>query len=303
MGINLIDKITPKNDAFQGMVDNDQIVGVEDGFLDEDNMASDSATAFASQQSIKKYVDDNAGGGTPTDITVADESSDTSCFPLFVTAATGDLGPKTAAGLTFNSSTDVLSATGFAGPLTGNVTGSSGSCTGESATVATIAGLAPDTATTQATQAAITSAANLVTVGTIGTGVWQGTAINATYLDGQSGTNTGDEIKATGAEIDTGTDDVKYLTPKSMEDQTTFAKLVSPSFTTPALGTPSAGVLTNATGLPAASVVAGSLVANMVASDHGTAATDQIVNVSYGTGSPPTASTTTEGSLFIQYTP
>ena len=34
---------------------------------------------------------------------------------------------------------------------------------------------------------------NVVTVGTIGTGVWQGTAINATYLDGQSGTNTGDE--------------------------------------------------------------------------------------------------------------
>ena len=53
--------------------------------------------------------------------------------------------------------------------------------------------------------------------------------------------------KATGAEIDTGTDDVKYLTPKSMEDQTTFAKLISPSFTTPALGTPSAGTLTNCT--------------------------------------------------------
>ena len=32
--------------------------------LDEDNMSSDSATALATQQSIKKYVDDNAGGGT-----------------------------------------------------------------------------------------------------------------------------------------------------------------------------------------------------------------------------------------------
>ncbi len=38
-----------------------------------------------------------------------------------------------------------------------------------------------------------------------------------------------------------------------------------------------------------------------VAADHGTASTDQIVNVSYGTGSPPTASTTTEGSLFVKY--
>ena len=74
---------------------------------------------------------------TPTAITVADESTDTSCFPLFVTAATGDLGPKTASGLTFNSNTDVLSGT-FAGNITGNVTGntsgSSGSCTGNAAT-------------------------------------------------------------------------------------------------------------------------------------------------------------------------
>jgi hypothetical protein len=31
--------------------------------LDEDDMASDSDTALATQQSIKKYVDDNAGGG------------------------------------------------------------------------------------------------------------------------------------------------------------------------------------------------------------------------------------------------
>jgi hypothetical protein len=33
--------------------------------LDEDNMASDSATALATQQSIKAYVDANAGGGSP----------------------------------------------------------------------------------------------------------------------------------------------------------------------------------------------------------------------------------------------
>jgi len=39
-----------------------------------------------------------------------------------------------------------------------------------------------------------------------------------------------------------------------------------------------------------------------VAKDHGTAATDMIVNVCYGTGDPPTASTTTEGTLFVKYT-
>ena len=77
----------------------------------------------------------------------------------------------------------------------------------------------------------------------------------------------------------------------------------SPTFTTPILGTPTSGTLTNATGLPAASIVAGSLVAGMLASDHGTAATDELVNVCYGTSAtPPTASTTTEGALYVQYT-
>ena len=67
-----------------------------------------------------------------TTVTVADESSDTSCNVLFVTAATGDLPPKSGTNLTFNSSSGVLTATGFAGALTGNVTG-----TADVATVAT----------------------------------------------------------------------------------------------------------------------------------------------------------------------
>ena len=50
-----------------------------------------------------------------TTITVADESSDTTCFPLFATAATGDLGAKSGSNLTFNSSTGVLAATTFSG--------------------------------------------------------------------------------------------------------------------------------------------------------------------------------------------
>jgi len=73
-----------------------------------------------------------------TTVTVADESSDTSCNVLFATAATGNLAPKSGTNLTFNSSSGVLTATGFAGALTGNVTGnasgSSGSCTGNAAT-------------------------------------------------------------------------------------------------------------------------------------------------------------------------
>ena len=37
---------------------------------------------------------------------------------------------------------------------------------------------------------------NITTLGTITTGTWNGTAINQTYLEGQSGTNTGDQTKA-----------------------------------------------------------------------------------------------------------
>jgi len=69
------------------------------------------------------------GASTPTDITVADESSDTTCFPLFVTAATGDLAPKSGSNLSFNSSSGILTATGFAGALTGNVTGNADTVT------------------------------------------------------------------------------------------------------------------------------------------------------------------------------
>ena len=51
------------------------------------------------------------GATPPTTITVANEATDTTCFPLFVTAATGDLGPKTNANLTFNSNTGHFTAT------------------------------------------------------------------------------------------------------------------------------------------------------------------------------------------------
>jgi len=54
-----------------------------------------------------------------TTITVSDESSDTTCFPLFATAATGNLGAKSGSNLTFNSDTGALSATSFAGSGSG----------------------------------------------------------------------------------------------------------------------------------------------------------------------------------------
>ena len=59
--------------------------------------------------------------GIASEITVANEATDTTCFPVFVTAATGNLGPKSNTGLTFNSATGALgsvSVTLSSGPLT-----------------------------------------------------------------------------------------------------------------------------------------------------------------------------------------
>ena len=56
-----------------------------------------------------------------TNVTVADESSDTTCNVLFTTAATGNLPPKTGTNLTFNSSSGALTATSFNGDLVGGI--------------------------------------------------------------------------------------------------------------------------------------------------------------------------------------
>ncbi len=68
----------------------------------------------------------NAGSlsaGSAAQVSVANEASDTTCFLLFATAATGNLQTKSNSNLTFNSSNGTLSATSFSGNLSGNVTG------------------------------------------------------------------------------------------------------------------------------------------------------------------------------------
>ena len=52
---------------------------------------------------------------TATRVTTTDQSSDTTCFPLFVQATTGDLTPHTGTNLAFNSATGALTATSFSG--------------------------------------------------------------------------------------------------------------------------------------------------------------------------------------------
>ena len=108
------------------------------------------------------------GSGVAATITVADESTDTTCFPVFVTDATGNVNPKSGSNLTFNSSSGALSATSFVGDVTGNVTGNinASSPTGVS-TVGILTAYGTVTATTfsgNATTATTATTATNVTV-------------------------------------------------------------------------------------------------------------------------------------------
>tara|TARA_Y100001937_G_scaffold14425_1_gene19369 strand:- start:35399 stop:38368 length:2970 start_codon:yes stop_codon:yes gene_type:complete len=71
--------------------------------------------------------------GAASKITVADESTDTTCFPVFVTAATGNRSPATGSNLTFNSNDGTLSTTNLT--LTGNLTVQGSTTTVESSTM------------------------------------------------------------------------------------------------------------------------------------------------------------------------
>ena len=102
-------------------------------FVDEDNMATNSATLVPTQQSVKAYVDSAIGSLSSTSIseantnvTIADAGSGT----VTVTVDGTTHSVFAAAGIT-------LSQGNFVGNVTGNVSGSSGSCTGNSATATT----------------------------------------------------------------------------------------------------------------------------------------------------------------------
>ena len=94
--------------------------------------ATTAATASTNHVLVKQADGDTewaaAPSSTPTAITVAD-TTNTTCSVALFESATGDLAPKSDAGATYNAATGVLTATGFAGPLTGAVTGNAATAT------------------------------------------------------------------------------------------------------------------------------------------------------------------------------
>ncbi len=217
---------------------NDQ--DLDDGDIEAGQIATlvydGTADVFQMQSQIAAAV-------SATNITVADESADTTTFPMFANEATGSIAPKTdASAYTYDASTGALSATSFVGALTG-----------QADTVATITGLAPDTATTQATQPNITTAAALVSIQNLTVTLadaganaifgWDDTASayeNLTQAEvlavigSASLTAQGVVELATGAETNTGTDATRAVTPDGLDDWTGSAQVVT-------VGTLSAG--------------------------------------------------------------
>ena len=148
--------------------------------LDEDAMGSNSATALATQQSIKAYAD--------TKSPVAGHSS----IVTVGTIGTGVWQGTAVASAYLDSDTAHLSGSQT---FTGTKTLNSFKGTG-GATVTNILdedAMGSDSATALATQQSIKAYADtkspvaghssIATVGTIGTGTWQGTAVASAYLD------------------------------------------------------------------------------------------------------------------------
>jgi hypothetical protein len=150
---------------------------------------ADATTADIADSSNKRYVTDaqltvigNTSGtntgdqtsvtGNAGTVTVADAAADTTTWVLLGRSQTGSLSPATDAGLTYNASTNALTATTFVGALNGNadtVTGFSGTHSGTSSGTNTgdqdLSVLQPKDATLTAL-AALTIAADTLTIGT-----------------------------------------------------------------------------------------------------------------------------------------
>jgi hypothetical protein len=145
--------------------------------------------------------------GTATNavnVGVANEASDTTCFIMFGTAASGNLPVKSNANATFNSSTG---AAGFSSVVVGNAGLTVGASTpfSDSAGTLTLQNVDAIDATTETTiEAAIdslpnlTSASNLATIGTITSGTWNGSTITEPYLDIGDLISAGTNVSITG---------------------------------------------------------------------------------------------------------
>ena len=88
----------------------------EKAIKDKDNQSGTSGQVLSSTGTELDWINiGDVAAGSAAQVAVSDESSDTTCFPLFATGATGNQSPKSGSNLTFNSDDGTLSATTFSG--------------------------------------------------------------------------------------------------------------------------------------------------------------------------------------------
>ena len=125
-GANISGNISAVDGSFSGNVSIAKTLTYED-VTNIDSVGLITARAGIKMTGGSLYVGGNSNftgtltgtATTSTTITVSDESSDTSCYPLFANTATGNINARTGSNLSFNSSTGQLTATSFAGSGSG----------------------------------------------------------------------------------------------------------------------------------------------------------------------------------------
>jgi len=242
---------TANVDAAGATMNTDTDVSGNSWVLDEDTMSSDDATKVPTQQSVKAYVD-NAVTSSLTyqgAYNAATNTPDLDSSPSGITV--GDTYTVTVAGTFFTEAVEVgdFLIAEIDNPTTlddwTRVQRNIDVATTTTPGIIELATLAEVNAGTDATRAVTpdtldgwTGSTNIASVGTITTGTWEGSAIDQTYINGLSGTNTGDEVQATetvagileiatSGEVNTGTDNTRAVTPAGLEAWTGSTNITS----------------------------------------------------------------------------
>ena len=292
----LVDKVNDINtDSLSSPVITGDISG--SAFLDEDDMASNSATKVASQQSIKAYSDSAVQTMTNKTLTSPILTAPALGTPAsgVATNLTGTASGLTAGNVTTNANlTGHVTSVGNAAVLGSFTTAQLNTAISDNS-VATLAG--SETLTNKTLTSPILTTPALGTpasgVATNLTGTASGlTAGNVTTNANLTGhvTSVGNAAvlgSFTTAQLNTAISDNSVATLAGSETLTNKT-LTSPTLTTPALGTPASGVATNLTGT-ASGLTAGNVTTNANLTGHVTSVGNAAVLGSFTTAQLNTA--------------
>jgi hypothetical protein len=179
--LNLLDGVTATTaelNILDGVTATATELNILDGktFLDEDDMVSNSAIGIPSQQSVKAYVDAQAGGGTLANLTDTNITTPADGAVLFYDTGTSKWIDNVVSGDITIADTGVA-AIGSGVIVNDDINASAAISVSKTALVdGTGLTLTGDTLSVDASQTQITA------VGTIATGTWQGTAIADAYV-------------------------------------------------------------------------------------------------------------------------